>query len=759
MKKKISAVWLLAGVLALAGCGDKAATNSSLVDTGGSETSSDTVSTEAAADVVNGGFETGDLSGWTVNGTAFTADDVTDVASFADGVTPDKVGEKYYAGATGSLPSFIGSMVSAPFELGGLGMVSLKMGAMKDKESVYIEFFLASDSDFATPLTFTKNHGDEQFTKLTNDDFDGVGITSQLIRNVVDLRQYYGETIVMRVTDNDRGSVYGDYSFANLDDIRLVKDSADMTALLTEREDQLALYAQEPIDQDPPVTALRNGGFENGLKYWQTVSGAAFRDEGTAIENAQGQYWGNRYFFGEGEKMLTSLNAGEALTGTIRSEKFLVEDKGDGHSYASFLLGAGKASSCYVAVNDGDSGAELLRQTNVAFSDPELAQGMVRYYFDLSDYIGDTLYFTVVDNATADGFAFIQADDFRINMSADEVEAEVEANRLWAETCADETAKPAYISAYNGGISVPLAGQAPVFETEGDYVYETTRLPGAYDFNAILSSIGVSDDYTADSDLKVRIVSVTKDGEDYDFESGDDLEVGTYLVNIEAADAFGQAATAVARIVISEDVVVPNQIANGGFETGDLSGWTVVEGQIHEDKAVIDDLTWWNEQVPYNKEGTYHFDGWQAQYAESDTYTLRSSEFVLAGSGQISFRMGGKAARVNVYTSAGDLVASFRNAAFNDLGVTYPCVANGSRLATMTTYVADLSDHLGETLYVELADTAVDTWGIVMFDDIVTYYEDYIDYTTMKDTVTEVNAVANPEESRQTDIPWMAAVE
>ena len=132
MKKKISAVWLLAGVLALAGCGDKAATNSSLVDTGGSETSSDTVSTEAAADVVNGGFETGDLSGWTVNGTAFTADDVTDVASFADGVTPDKVGEKYYAGATGSLPSFIGSMVSAPFELGGLGFVCFILGAIME---------------------------------------------------------------------------------------------------------------------------------------------------------------------------------------------------------------------------------------------------------------------------------------------------------------------------------------------------------------------------------------------------------------------------------------------------------------------------------------------------------------------------------------------------------------------------------------------------------------------------------------------------
>ena len=419
-------------------------------------------------------------------------------------------------------------------------------------------------------------------------------------------------------------------------------------------------------------------------------------------------------------------------------------------------MGAAKTEQCYVAVNDGDTGAELMRQTNVVFSDPALAQGMVRYYFDLSDHIGDTLYFTVVDNAVTGGFAFIQVDDFNVNLSEGEVASEVSSNRAWAETCPDETARQAYVDAYGGGISVPLAGEAPTFETDGEYVYEETRKPGSYDFGTVLRSLKVSDDYTATEEIELEIASVKKDGADVAHEGTVELSEGTYLVEVLAADAYGQKTAGKARITVDANASIRNQIVNGDFETGDLTGWSLVQGNINLETAVSSAATWWAEQVPYNQGGKYHFDGWSATSDEGATYTLRSSEFQLGGSGQISFKMGGKAARVSVYSASGTLIASYTNVGFNDGGVAYPCVANGSYLATMITYVADLSSHIGETMYIEIADTAVNGWAVAFFDDVVTHYDSWVDYATRKDTVTEVNAMGGGE-SRQTDIPWREA--
>ena len=80
-----------------------------------------------------------------------------------------------------------------------------------------------------------------------------------------------------------------------------------------------------------------------------------------------------------------------------------------------------------------------------------------------------------------------------------------------------------------------------------------------------------------------------------------------------------------------------NSVINGGFETGDLTGWTYSEGkgngQILGAEAVISDGVWWAEQLPYNQEGNYHFDGWAAKggEGEEDSYSrarrLRGYQF------------------------------------------------------------------------------------------------------------------------------------
>lgn len=115
--------------------------------------------------------------------------------------------------------------------------------------------------------------------------------------------------------------------------------------------------------------------------------------------------------------------------------------------------------------------------------------------------------------------------------------------------------------------------------------------------------------------------------------------------------------------------------------------------------------------------------------------------------------MGGAAAVVKVFKADGTQIAQFSNTAFADKE--FPHVEKGCRLATMTTFVADLHEYLGEQLYIELHDTKKEGWGIATFDEIVTYYEQAPVVSERSDTVTIY--CENPEGS-EASIAWEAAI-
>ncbi|EES73880.1 hypothetical protein POTG_01587 [Paenibacillus sp. oral taxon 786 str. D14] len=166
------------------------------------------------------------------------------------------------------------------------------------------------------------------------------------------------------------------------------------------------------------------------------------------------------------------------------------------------------------------------------------------------------------------------------------------------------------------------------------------------------------------------------------------------------------------------------QIENPGFETGDLSGWTVVEGEAFGPNSVSDETTWWAEQIPYNQEGAYHLNGWK--YDESATGVLRSSTFELGGTGWITFRLGGGKHTDQVYVNvidadSGDLIARYGNTEFNESG--FPDPAQGLRLANMEQYKADLSKYIGKKLYIEIVDKGASDWGLIFADAFNTFNE------------------------------------
>ncbi len=186
-----------------------------------------------------------------------------------------------------------------------------------------------------------------------------------------------------------------------------------------------------------------------------------------------------------------------------------------------------------------------------------------------------------------------------------------------------------------------------------------------------------------------------------------------------------------------------DSIINPGFESGTALGWTVSsETRPNLYTSVSNAETYWGENIPTNKTGTYYWDGWYENTGleEKESYSLRSTTFTLSGKGYISYSIAGKSSAVEVRrVSDGATLAHFDNNAYN-VG-TFPYVADGlgdSRQGTLTHVVADLTGYVGEKLYLVFMDQSQESndWGLLFFDDIKTNYDETPDINALSDAIT-----------------------
>ena len=583
--------------------------------------------------LVNGGFESADLSGWTVEyGDAFDDDCVCSTKTFMfDNDANNNVlsinhtgnwyltGKGYHGKYSGQRT---GAIRSGSFIVPDDGAVSIKLagGALtvgkgteapeKAKERLcYVGFYLAKNDKLIAMQTNEYFHEHTEEYIIPERYAAGVYNTDNFYEYYLDLSEYAGEEIYIRIVDNDESYYYG---YIAVDDIR-IGDGADPQ---TEGTFFTKVIDYESEADAPSVNEIVNGGFEEGsLAGWTVIEGDAFSNEGV---NTESVWWNENITYSrDGDYHYGKYMP--SATGVMRSSEFVL----GGSGYVSYKLGGcadnGKTYLRFM-VKQGDDAVEVARYSNFKFWNfqfPYVQNGMrllnmVQYYADLSAYIGETMYIEVVDtNTSSDELGCIVLDSVKT---------------YWEK-------KPLWI------------------DSESFFVkYE--------------SDIMIDSEY---------------------------------------------------------------QVENGGFETGDLTGWTQEGDKIGQ---ITNASGWWAENLPYNKKGMYLFSGITDEGAgvlESAIGTLTSSPFTVGGSGYITFMLGGGANPLECYISiidaeTGEELARYANRLFNDKGI--GIINNGSNLANMVQYYADLSEFMGRSVRIRVVDNAKSNWGLITVDSFVTYYKD-----------------------------------
>lgn len=386
-------------------------------------------------------------------------------------------------------------------------------------------------------------------------------------------------------------------------------------------------------------------------------------------------------------------------------------------------------------------GTELLTQTNPVFSDPNMPQSMQRWFMNASAYIGEQVCIKIVDKATSD-FAFIYVDSVKASLTYEEAKAILDADKAWAaeyRTDVLESEEPmgvatkGIIQAQHDYYENLTLTDPRVLSITKPIPNQTGKVNTAIDLTAHAALLEWNKIGATANDVTVTITGAKKDGqavEEFNATAFTATQTGTYTVSYTVTDG-------TTRIERTYDLVISNNnmIVNGDFETGDLTGWTIVEGNAFADVNVFNGTQYFNEGRDYHKQGTYHLDGWQGAN-EGGTGIIRSTTFVLDGTGKISFRLGGHngtGAYISVKKADGTEVARFTN--------TKQRAATGAddpiAEAYMYIYVFDLASvaEIGDELYVEIVDNAVKDWGLLFVDDIQTYHtEDTLAALGTKDT-------------------------
>ena len=623
----------------------------------------------------NGSLEDGTLegedTGWTGMNGSFSENDTywEEYETNNDG--------RYYVG----IDQGTETVKSPAFVVGGSGWITFKLGSMKPADGdtprdIYLEVV---DADDATVLA-----------RVRNVLFEDPAAALKLNDYKLDLSQFRGKSVFIRAVDGEDG---GNFRSLYLDAFVTwyAAEPADTYTDLTHAfwlDAELAFDLAETNTAQVTPVFLSEGVLDVQYTYATEVSASGLTAVGLALTAEKSGVYTVTYTVSYGEEEIGSFSVTVTVTNTTQLPEF----ENAVHSYAYGKWQAGTA----VEVTLPEDGERFSYSYSVSAGVASINGRTLTYTPSAAGSVQITVTVTLTDK----NYTVIDLPTRSFTVTLNFADSEI--------TLAD-----------GDSISVAFDVNDAAIADKKEYTLDFAQY--------LVIPIGKTVSYAVTMNEK----GIVLDGSSYTL-------VFAELGLNETEQEFVFAVTATSgetqlkyTVTLRIKDTYQYRLYNGGFDL-DLDGWTL-DGMLdgaENDAALggISEETGYWKNDPSGVDPLFYNDGkffsaYAAGAAEGATGTLRSSNFIVGGSGWITYKLGGAKNIEQVYlevvSADGAKRVTLPNFDWSDNA--------GSRVrgCTLVSYRADLLEYgfsLGEEVYLLLTDNGANDYGLFFLDSVVTYY-------------------------------------
>lgn len=304
--------------------------------------------------IMNGNFETGDFTFWTVTGNAFS---VVSDTNWGWGGDFNQKGKYHVWGYKSAGDAGTGTLQSKGFTVWGGKYIDFLISGGNDLDNLYVALVDGTNGQILAKAT---GNNDESYRRV-----------------IFDVTPFQYKDVYFKIVDNSTTP----WGHINVDDIHTTADT--------------------PFSDS--YSTLPNHDFEDGnLNGWIVNSGTAFSAGDVTSDSTYGD---GQPFNQSGTYHLRSYKVGgDADTGVMQSYFFRIGGQGK----IDFLISGGNdINNEYVALVRASDGKELFKATG------SNSEQYTRVSWDASVYGGDYVYVKIVDKATGD-WGHINLDDLNV---------------------------------------------------------------------------------------------------------------------------------------------------------------------------------------------------------------------------------------------------------------------------------------------------------------------------------------------------------